>query len=136
MDTSLSLTVCIILSYKDSDIILRIFLQIIHAECFEYIMEFHAIYELAGVPQQFSPGHGPDSLSFPKSYFATTEEKLLLLLLLLHPALLSTVCSKSAIARTFISLFISWTGYRSRGGLFQASSFQFDPFLCCTDSSF
>lgn len=78
-------------------------------------MEFHTIYNLACVPQQFSPGHSPDSLSLPKSYFATTEEKLLLLLLLLHTVLLSTVCSKSAIARAFISLSISWTGYRSRG---------------------
>lgn len=75
VDTSLSLTGCIILSYRYSDVILGIFLQIIHAECFEYIMQFHTKYKLAGVPQQFSPGHGPDSFSVPKSCTATFPQQ-------------------------------------------------------------
>lgn len=115
MDTSVSLTGCISLSYRDSDNIWRIFLQIIHAECFEYILEFRTKYKVAGVAQWFSPGHATDSLSLPKSYVATTEDKILMLLLFLHPIFLTTVCSKSPIARSSISLPISWTGYRSWG---------------------
>lgn len=134
-DTSRSLTGCIILCYRDSDIILRIFLQIIHTECFEYAMQFHTKYKLAGVPLQFSPGHGPDSLSLPKSYTATTEEKLLPLLLFLHPIFLSTVWSKSALARSFISFSISWTGYRNRG-CFQLSLSSLTHFCAALTLSF
>lgn len=106
------------------------FLQIIHAECFEYMMEFHTIYKFAGVPQQFSPGHGPDSLFLLKSYIATTEEKLLLILLLLHPIFLSAVCS------CYLHLSLYLLDWLQKQELFQAFSFQLGPFFCCTDSPF
>lgn len=49
VDTSVSLTGCVTVSYRVFHIILRIFLQTIHVECFEYALEFHAKTKLAGV---------------------------------------------------------------------------------------
>jgi len=72
VDKSVSLMVCVTVSYRVFHIILRIILQNVHVECCEYVLEFYAESKLAGVPQRFSIVHGPDSLSLPKSYIATT----------------------------------------------------------------